>query len=71
LDPHFGLATPPLFHGVHPAPPDYHQVSLPVTERACVHEAIWIRQNMLLGTQEDMDDILAAFAKVQRYSHEL
>ncbi len=71
LDPHFGLATPPLFHGVHPDPPDYHQVSLPATEQACAHEAIWIRQNLLLGTQKDMDDILEAVAKVQHYSHEL
>jgi dTDP-4-amino-4,6-dideoxygalactose transaminase len=67
----FGLATPPLFHGVHPQPPDYRQVYHPVTERACTEEAIWIRQNMLLGERRDMEDIVAAIQKIQQYSHEL
>jgi dTDP-4-amino-4,6-dideoxygalactose transaminase len=67
----FGLATPPLFHGVHLQPPDYRQVHQPVTERACMEEAIWIRQNMLLGERRDMEDIVAAMQKIQRYCHEL
>lgn len=67
----FGLATPPLFHRAHPHPPDYCTVVQPVTEQACTAEAIWIRQNMLLGERQDMEDIVAAIQKIQRYSDEL
>ena len=67
----FGLSTPPLFHGVHPHPPDYRQVALPATDRACDDEAVWIRQNMLLGARQDMDDIVEAILKIQRYRDEL
>jgi dTDP-4-amino-4,6-dideoxygalactose transaminase len=38
----------------------------PVTERACASEAVWlVGQSALLGTREDMDDILEAVAKVR------
>jgi hypothetical protein len=71
LDKRFGLATPPLFQGLYPDPPDYSKVSLPATERACATEAIWLRQNMLLGERQDIDDIVEAIMKIQRYSYEL
>ena len=71
LAPNFGLATPPLFSGVYPAIPDYGKVTLPATERACTEEALWVRQSVLLGERQDMNDIVAAIDKVQRYSHEL
>jgi dTDP-4-amino-4,6-dideoxygalactose transaminase len=67
----FGLTTPPLFHGVYPHPVDYSTVALPVTDRACTQEAIWVRQNVLLGERADMDDIVAAVLKIQRYKDEL
>lgn len=67
----FGLATPPLFSGVYPDIPDYSQVALPATDRACAEEALWVRQSVLLGERQDMDDIVAALDKMQRYSHEL
>ena len=67
----FGLATPPLFSGVHPQPPDYRTVGYPVTDRACAEEAIWIRHNMLLGTRRDMEDIVEAIRKIQRHHDEL
>ena len=67
----FGLSTPPLFHGVHGKPPDYSEVALPATDRACDDEAVWIRQNMLLGDRQDMDDIVEAILKLQRYRDEL
>src|SRR5262249_54118370 len=67
----FGLATPPLFSGVYPRMPDYSQVACPATDRACAEEALWVRQNVLLGECQDMDDIVAAIAKIQRYSAEL
>ena len=67
----FGLATPPLFSGVYPQIPDYSQVACPATDRACDAEAVWVRQNVLLGERQDMDDIVAAIDKIQRHSHEL
>ena len=44
-----------------------------------VPQAIWLpstiaqglRQSVLLGERQDMDDIVAAIGKIQRYSHEL
>ena len=45
---------------------DYAQFAekCPVSERACTSEAVWLTQNLLLGTEKDMDDIVDAIAKV-------
>jgi len=43
----------------------------PVSERACRGEAVWLAQNMFLGTKEDMDDIAEAVEKVLKYKNEL
>jgi len=45
---------------------DYSKVHCPVCERACYEEAVWLYQNMLLGDEQDMEDIATAIAKVQR-----
>lgn len=38
----------------------------PVTERVCAEESIWlVGQSALLGTREDMDDILTAVARIR------
>ncbi len=42
---------------------DYTMVNCPHAERIC-REAVWLGQRMLLGTREDMRDILSAFRKV-------
>jgi hypothetical protein len=52
-------------------PNNYRQVAWPVTDWACEAEALWIRQNIPLGTRQDMDNIVAAPVKMQRYSDEL
>ena len=52
-------------------PVDYATVSSPVTERACYEEAIWFTQNTLLGTTEDMDDIITAIEKIKEHGSEL
>jgi dTDP-4-amino-4,6-dideoxygalactose transaminase len=39
--------------------------SCPVAERLCTQEAVWLTQNMLLGDEQDMDDIVQAIAKIQ------
>jgi dTDP-4-amino-4,6-dideoxygalactose transaminase len=45
---------------------DYTNVSCPVTEKACYEEAVWIMQNTLLGTKEDMDKIAEAITKIRK-----
>ncbi len=54
-----------------PLPVDYEKVSTPATERACYEEAVWFTQNLLLGTKEDMDDIVEAIAKIREHAAEL
>ena len=44
----------------------YDDLSLPVCEFACNEEAVWLAQNVLLGTESDMEDIVRALAKVQQ-----
>jgi dTDP-4-amino-4,6-dideoxygalactose transaminase len=43
----------------------------PTAERACSREAIWIAHRVLLGTQEDMDDIVDAIEKIREHAAEL
>jgi len=45
---------------------DYTYVSCPVTEKACYEEAVWIMQNTMLGTKEDMDKIAEAIIKIRK-----
>lgn len=51
--------------------PDYSKVSCPVAEHACANEAVWIMQNQLLGSHEDMLDIVAAVKKIHDNAAEL
>ena len=67
----FGLAKPPFLNGSQAAVPDYASVTCPVTEHLCDHEALWLRQNVLLGERRDMDDLVAAMDKVQRHLDEV
>jgi dTDP-4-amino-4,6-dideoxygalactose transaminase len=48
--------------------PDYKSYAdrCPATERACYNEAIWLEHRLLLGSQQDMDDIAGGFSKVIR-----
>lgn len=52
-------------------PVDYASMICPETEKACSDEAIWFTQNVLLGTQEDMDDIVKAIQKIKTHAKEL
>jgi len=45
---------------------DYGKVSCPVTEKACYEEAVWIFQNTMLGTKDDMEKFAEAILKIQR-----
>ena len=44
---------------------DYTNVCCPETEKACYEDAVWIMQNTMLGTREDMDLVTAAIRKIQ------
>jgi len=50
---------------------DYSKVKLPITERACYEEGVWLFQNMFLGTKEDMDDIVNAIVKIKENAEEI
>ena len=45
---------------------DYTSVHCPETEKACYQDAVWIMQNTMLGTKEDMDLIASAILKIQQ-----
>ncbi len=49
----------------------YENVNLPNTEKACFEEAIWLPQRVLLGSAEDMQDIVRAIEKIYDNRHEL
>lgn len=38
----------------------------PMAEKISLNEAVWLTQNMLLGSEADIDDIVAAVSKIQR-----
>ncbi|MGQ9808418.1 MAG: DegT/DnrJ/EryC1/StrS family aminotransferase [Armatimonadota bacterium] len=50
---------------------DYTTVSCPVCEDLCDNRLMWLHQSVLLGTKSDMDSIVEAVAKVQKYHGEL
>lgn len=54
-----------------PANKKQETLFLPVTERACNEEAVWLTQNLLLGTKEDMNSIVAAIRKIKENITEL
>ena len=43
---------------------DYKNMSFPYTERFSEKESIWLKQNYLLGTSQDTQDVINAFEKV-------
>ncbi|MCX6217857.1 DegT/DnrJ/EryC1/StrS family aminotransferase [Spirosoma sp.] len=43
----------------------------PQNDRLCNEEAVWFTQNMLLGSQSDMDDIARAIEKIYTYADKL
>ncbi|MGQ9630180.1 MAG: DegT/DnrJ/EryC1/StrS family aminotransferase [bacterium] len=62
------FAVPPKLLGIDV---DYSKVLCPVCERACYEEAIWLKQNILLGSKKDMEDIAGAIEKIKENANEL
>ncbi len=54
-----------IAHAAQKYPRLIRELPCPVTEQVC-QESIWLFQNLLLGSREDMDDIVEAVAKIQR-----
>ncbi len=63
-------ALPPCGCGEWRSAQDYESLFLPESERIC-REGLWLDHFLFLGTQKDVDDILAAFRKVQRLAPSL
>jgi dTDP-4-amino-4,6-dideoxygalactose transaminase len=61
------------FTGYRHAQPDidYRQTQCPNCETICGAQGGWLEQSLLLGSRQDMDDIVDAFEKVQEHCHEL
>ena len=47
------------------------QNQCPENDRLCNEEAVWIPQNVLLGTKSDMDDIALAIGKIQKNAEKI
>lgn len=50
---------------------DYRQVHCPVSERVCTVEGSWLTQNVLLGSTDDLEDVVRAFDKVHQARRKL
>lgn len=46
---------------------DYSQAHCPNADRLCRDQALWLGQNLLLGSRDDVEDIARAFEKI--YAH--
>ncbi|HRK33600.1 MAG TPA: DegT/DnrJ/EryC1/StrS family aminotransferase [Candidatus Hydrogenedentes bacterium] len=51
--------------------PDYTKVHCPVTEDMCYRSVIWFPHQLLLGTEDDMQDIIDIFVKIKENASEL
>jgi dTDP-4-amino-4,6-dideoxygalactose transaminase len=50
---------------------DFSQMDLPVAERACQHEAVWLSESVFRSGKQGVDDAVAAIRKVQRNAGDL
>jgi len=50
---------------------NYSQIKLPVVERICDSEAVWLFHSILLEERQDMKDIAVAIMKILRHAREL
>lgn len=50
---------------------DFSKAQCPNADRLCREQCIWLGQNLLLGSREDMDDIALAFEKIYEHRHTL
>jgi dTDP-4-amino-4,6-dideoxygalactose transaminase len=58
-------SLPPCGCGKWSTPQDYESLFLPESERIC-KEGLWLEHYLFLGTHQDVDDVIAAFEKIQQ-----
>lgn len=64
------FSRPPCHCDKWKAPQDYTSLFLPESEKVC-RDGIWLEHRLFLGSQRDVDDILAACEKIQRHASAL
>jgi hypothetical protein len=50
---------------------DFENMDLPVAERACEHEAVWLDEKVFRAGQKGVDDAVKAIKKIQKNAAEL
>jgi dTDP-4-amino-4,6-dideoxygalactose transaminase len=50
---------------------DFKNMKMPVAERACEHEAVWLDENVFRAGPKGVDDAVSAIKKIQRNAGEL
>ena len=50
---------------------DFENMDLPVAERACRHEAVWLDERVFRAGQKGVDDAVKAIKKIQKNAAEL
>jgi dTDP-4-amino-4,6-dideoxygalactose transaminase len=63
-------SIPPCGCGKWSARQDYETLFLPESERIC-KEGLWLEHYLFLGTRQDIDDVIAAFEKIQQQAGSL
>jgi dTDP-4-amino-4,6-dideoxygalactose transaminase len=58
-------SLPPCGCGKWSTPQDYESLFLSESERIC-KEGLWLEHYLFLGTHQDVDDVMAAFEKIQQ-----
>jgi len=63
-------SLPPCACGKWGARQDYETLFLPESERIC-QEGLWLEHHLFLGARQDIDDVIAAFQKIQQRASSL
>ena len=58
-------SLPPCGCGKWSAPQDYESLRLSESERIC-RDGLWLEHHLFLGTRQEVDDVIAAFEKIQQ-----
>jgi dTDP-4-amino-4,6-dideoxygalactose transaminase len=65
------FARDPLTNGAVAAGASYDPAAFPVAQRAAFDESIWLPHELFLGGDTEVDDVVAAFARIQQNAADL
>jgi len=65
------FAPDPLTNAVTRSGVSYDPAAFPIAHRAAFDESIWLPHELFLGGDAEVDDVVAAFARIQRHAAEL